>query len=120
MLFQSLDKIGIVKEYQNLNTTLGGMTDSVFFNQFTVSEDGLYEVKANLYGSKLSSSRTLIGVRKNDFTITTEHNGDGYYGVEASRIFECSSGDVISGVFYNSVPQSANVNNLVCQIIRLK
>ena len=96
------------------------MTDPNFFNEFTVSEDGLYEVKANLYGSKLSLSRTLIGVRKNGFTVTTEHNGDGYYGVETSRIFECSSGDVISGIFYNSVTQSASTNNLVCQIIRLK
>ena len=91
-----------------------------FFNQFTVSEDGLYEVTANLYGTKLSSSRTVIGVQKNGFTVNTEHNGNGSYGVEASRIFECSSGDVISGVFYNSAAQSASTNNLVCQIIRLK
>lgn len=109
-----------MKEYENSNTTLNGMSEASNFNEYTIKEDGLYYISANLFGSKSATSRTLIGVQKNGKAITTEHNGNGYYGIEASRIYQCNVGDTISGIFYNEVNQSSETNNLLCQIVRLK
>ena len=117
---QSLSKITVVKEYQNLDTTLNGMSQASNFNNYTVDEDGLYYISTNLFGSKSATSRTLIGVQKNGIAITTEHNGSGYYGIEASHIYQCTVGDTISGRFYNEVAQTNKTNNLLCQIVRLK
>lgn len=117
---QSLSKITVVKEYQNLDTTLNGMSQASNFNNYTVDEDGLYYISANLFGSKSATSRTLIGVQKNEIAITTEHNGSGYYGIEASHIYQCTVGDTISGRFYNETAQTNKTNNLLCQIVRIK
>lgn len=116
----ALDKIGIVKEYANLNTTLNDMTEASNFNSYTVEEDGIYYISANLFGAKNTESRTLIGVQKNNIAITCEHNGTGYYGVETSHIYDCKKGDTISGRFFNSVGITTETNNLISQIIRLK
>lgn len=120
VLNQSLSKITVVKEYQNLDTTLNGMSQASNFNNYTVDEDGLYYISANLFGSKSATSRTLIGVQKNEIAITTEHNGSGYYGIEASHIYQCTVGDTISGRFYNETAQTNKTNNLLCQIVRIK
>ena len=96
------------------------MSQASNFNNYTVNEAGLYYISANLYGHKSTTSRTMIGVQKNGKTITTEHNGSGYYGVEASRIYQCTVGDTISGRFYNENAQVNKNNNLLCQIVRLK
>lgn len=109
-----------MKEYQNLDTTLNGMSQASNFNNYTVDEAGLYYISANLFGSKSATSRTLIGVQHNGAAITTEHNGSGYYGIEASHIYQCNVGDTISGRFYNETTQTNKTNNLLCQIVRLK
>ena len=119
-LTQSLSKITVVKEYENLDTTLNGMSQASNFNEYTIKEDGLYYISANLFGAKSATSRTLIGVQKNGRAITTEHNGSGYYGIEASHIYQCTVGDTISGRFYNENAQVNKTNNLLCQIVRLK
>lgn len=120
MLIQSLSKVAIVKEYQNLDTTLNGMSAASNFNEYTIKEAGLYYISANLYGAKSTTSRTIIGVQKNGIAITTEYNGSGYYGIEASHIYQCNAGDIISGRFYNDTQQTNETNNLLCQIVRLK
>lgn len=109
-----------MKEYENSDTTLDGMGQASNFNEYTIKEDGLYYISANLFGSKSATSRTLIGVQKNGKAITTEHNGSGYYGIEASHIYQCKVGDTISGRFYNKNAQIDKTNNLLCQIARLK
>ena len=119
-IIQSLSKITIVKEYQNLNTTLDGMSAASNFNEFPIKEAGLYYISANLFGSKSATSRTMIGVQKNGIAITVEHNGSGYYGIEASHIYQCNAGDTISGRFYNDTRQINETNNLLCQVVRLK
>ena len=119
-IIQSLGKITVVKEYENSDTTLNGMGQASNFNEYTIKEDGLYYISANLYGAKSATSRTMIGVQKNGIAITAEHNGSGYYGIEASHIYQCKVGDKISGRFYNENAQVNKTNNLLCQIARLK
>ena len=116
----SLTALGVIKSYENRNTTLDGMSSAANLIPFTVVEPGLYEVSTNLFGFANTSGRFMAVVKKGTKSVTAEFNGFGYYGIQVSQVYECIAGDVISGGFFSSVAQTSTQNNLLCQIIRIR